>query len=249
MIKAIIVDDEAKSRITLRDLVNRHCSSVEVVELCSSVDSALLAIEKHAPHLVFLDIEMPNSNGFSLLEKSPGASFEVIFTTAYDHYAIRAIKFSAMDYLLKPIDVDELKEAVSKFENKSTGEGEKLKKVELLLSNLKGRSAKIAVPTFDGLQMVNAEDIIRCTANESYTEITLIGGKKIMVSRLLKDYEDLLGEYNFFRIHNSCLINLIHVVKYIKGDGGYVVMTDNETCEVSRRKKTELLNRLSLLHL
>jgi two-component system LytT family response regulator len=249
MIKAIIVDDEAKSRITLKDLVDRHCPSVEVVELCSSVATALQAIEKHSPNLVFLDIEMPNGSGFSLLEKFSAPSFAVIFTTAYDHYAIRAIKFSAMDYLLKPVDVEELKQAVSKLENKADDADDKLRKVELLLSNLKSRSARIAVPTFEGLQMISAENIIRCVANESYTEITLAGGKKIMVSRLLKDYEDLLGEYNFFRIHNSCLINLIHVVKYIKGEGGYVVMSDNETCEVSRRKKNELLSRLSLLHL
>jgi two-component system LytT family response regulator len=248
MIKAIIVDDEEKSRITLRDLLSKHCPSVQVVELCDSVKSAMHAIERYDPGIVLLDIEMPHHNGFSLLEKFSDPTFEVIFITAYDHYAIRAIKFSAMDYLLKPVDVEDLKQAVSKVEKKQDN-GSKLKQVELLMENLKGRSAKIAVPTFEGLQMVNVEDIIRCTAEESYTQIFLTGGKKITVSRILKDYEELLENLNFFRIHNSCLINMAHVVRYIKGDGGYVIMSDNESCEVSRRKKAELLNRLSFLHL
>lgn len=249
MLKAIIVDDEAKSRITLRDLITRHCASLQVAELCDSVESALEAIGKHEPQLVFLDIEMPRSNGFNLLEKLGNPSFEVIFTTAYDHYAIRAIKFSALDYLLKPIDVEELKAAVLKVESKTQGSDDKIKKLEMLIGNLRGGSARIAVPTFEGLQMVDTEEIIRCMADESYTQIFLTGGRKVTVSRLLKDYEELLGSYNFFRIHNSCLINLAHVVKYVKGDGGYVMMSDNASCEVSRRKKNELLNRLSLLQL
>jgi two-component system LytT family response regulator len=154
-----------------------------------------------------------------------------------------------MDYLLKPVDADELKAAVAKIKQKKTSL--QLPDFELLLSNLKlkGNSAKIAVPTFEGLQMINSADIIKCTANESYTEIVLTSGKKIMVSRILKEYEDLLSDFNFFRVHNSCLINLAHVAKYIKGDGGYVVMIDGESVEVSRRKKNELLNKLALIQI
>ncbi|MBK7665883.1 MAG: response regulator transcription factor [Sphingobacteriaceae bacterium] len=194
---------------------------------------------------------MPFKNGFSLLEKVKNPEFEVIFTTAYNDYAIKAIKFSALDYLLKPIEVDELKAAIAKLERIEKNSNTKIKSdaIDLLLANLKGKSAKIAVPTFDGLQMLNAEDIIKCVANESYTQIYLVGGQKIMVSRLLKEYEELLENYNFFRIHNSTLINLKHVTKYVKGEGGYVVMSDGESCEVSRRKKNELLSKLALVQM
>ena len=249
MITAIIVDDEEKSRITLNNLVTKHCPSVSVKQLCESVDSAVEAIKKHKPDLVLLDIEMPFHSGFNLLERIKEPEFEVIFTTAYDHYAIKAIRFSAIDYLLKPIDVDELKIAMQKVESKQSVPGNKFEKFELLLSNLKGKSVKIAVPAFDGLQMINADDIIKCTADESYTHISLTTGQKIVVSKLLKDYEELLEGYNFFRIHNSSLINLKHVTKYVKGEGGYVIMSDGETCEVSRRKKNELILKLSVVQL
>jgi two-component system, LytTR family, response regulator len=251
VIKAIIVDDEAKSRSTLQSLVERHCPNVSVMDMADSVASALSSIEQHQPQLLFLDIEMPHGSGFTLLEKIKNPSFHVIFTTAYDHYAIKAIKFSALDYLLKPVDVDELTAAVNKIEEKQKSEKKQLPDFELLLSNLKtkGASAKIAIPTFEGLQMVDAKDIIKCTAAESYTHITLMNGTRITVSRILKEYEELLSDLNFFRVHNSCLVNLAHVVKYIKGEGGYVIMSDGESVEVSRRKKNELLSRLSRVDL
>lgn len=251
MIKALIVDDEAKSRATLKALVERHCPNVSIVAMAASVVEALAEIEKHQPGVVFLDIEMPFSSGFTLLEEIKNPGFEIIFTTAYDQYAIKAIKFSALDYLLKPIDIDELIKAVNKIEPGNEKKESRQPDFELLLSNLKlkGNSAKIAVPTFDGLQMLDAKDIIKCTADESYTHITLFNGAKLTVSRILKEYEDLLSDLNFFRVHNSCLINLAHVVKYVKGEGGQVVMSDGETVEVSRRKKNELLSRLALVHL
>ncbi|MBA3665489.1 MAG: response regulator transcription factor [Bacteroidetes bacterium] len=248
MITAIIVDDEEKSRVTLEHLVTKYCNNVQVKAICDSVENALIEIEKHNPNLVFLDIEMPHDNGFVLLEKVKDPEFDVIFTTAYGHYAIQAIKTNAIDYLLKPVDVEELRSAVDKVEQKQKNKGDKLRNFESLISSVKSKSAKIAVPTFEGLQMVNAEEIIKCTADESYTHITLVNGKKITVSKLLKEYEELLSGLNFLRIHNSCVINLTHVTRYVKGDGGYVLMSDGETCEVSRRKKNELLSRLTLLH-
>lgn len=251
MIKAIIVDDEEKSRVTLKNLVALYCPNVQITELCDSVNTALIAINNQMPDLVFLDIEMPFHNGFTLLEKINKPGFDVIFTTAYDHYAIKAIKFSAMDYLLKPIDPDELKNAIDKIEAGRASAAQSLPNFELLLSNLKvkGNNAKIAVPTFEGLQMVSIADIIKCTADESYTHITLSNNAKITVSRILKEYEELLSDFNFLRVHNSCLINLAHVSKYIKGDGGYVIMADGSTVEVSRRKKNELLSKLSMVQL
>jgi two-component system LytT family response regulator len=249
MIKALIVDDEEKSRVTLKNLLGMYCPGIEVIELCDSVNSALTAINKQMPDVVFLDIEMPFHNGFTLLEKVKDPTFKVIFTTAYDHYAIKAIKYSAIDYLLKPIDSDELISATEKLKGNKPTPAQASQNFELLLSNLKvkGSNAKIAIPTFDGLQMINASDIIKCTADESYTHIALTNNTKITVSRILKEYEELLSDLNFFRVHNSCLINLIHVTKYVKGDGGYVVMTDGSSVEVSRRKKAELLIKLGMV--
>lgn len=250
MIRAILVDDEEKSRNTLKALLEKNCPDVEICDLAESVDEALVSIKKHQPDLIFLDIEMPHGSGFTLLEKLINPDFDVIFTTAYNDYAIKAIKFSALDYLLKPIDVDDLIKAVNKVKNKP-GNQKSIPDFELLLSNLKLKSgsAKIAVPTFDGLQMIDAKNIIKCIADESYTHIFLVDGSKIVVSRILKEYEELLSDLNFFRVHNSCLINLAHVTKYIKGDGGYVIMSDTKTVEVSRRKKAELLIRLALVQL
>jgi two-component system LytT family response regulator len=249
MITAIIVDDEEKSRITLQDLVTKYCPTVRICELCDSVDNAVKAIDKHNPQLVFLDIEMPFNNGFVLLEKIKEPEFDVIFTTAYGHYAIQAIKSNAIDYLLKPIDIDELKVAVDKVEKRKNSSSDRIQNFESLLSAVKSKSVKIAVPTFEGLQMIKAEEIIKCVADESYTEIYLTDGKKIVVSKLLKEYEGLLSGLNFFRVHNSCLINLTHVSKYVKGEGGYVIMSDGESVEVSRRKKAELLTKLSFIQI
>ncbi|MEO5643494.1 MAG: LytTR family DNA-binding domain-containing protein [Bacteroidia bacterium] len=251
MIKTIIVDDEEKSRVTLHNLITKHCPSLIVTDVCDSVASAVTSIGKNNPDVVFLDIEMPFENGFSLFEKIKNPSFNVIFTTAYDQYAIKAIKFSALDYLLKPVDVDELKAAIEKCAAKNKPSSTRSDEFEMLLSalKLKSKSAKIAVPTFDGLQMINANEIVKCIADESYTHITLTDGSKLVVSRILKEFEELLSDFNFLRVHNSSLINLTHVKKYIKGDGGYVLMSDGESVEVSRRKKNELLGRLTLVQL
>jgi two-component system LytT family response regulator len=250
MVKTLLIDDEEKSRITLNNLITKHCPSLLVIDSCDSVANAIKSIAKNSPDLVFLDIEMPFENGFTLFEKIKSPSFDVIFTTAYDQYAIKAIKYSALDYLLKPVDVEDLKNAVEKCGEKKKNNANRSDDYELLLSalKLKNKSAKIAVPTFDGLQMVNANDIVKCIADESYTHITLVDGSKLVVSRILKEFEDLLSDFNFFRVHNSSLINLTHVKKYVKGDGGYVLMSDGETVEVSRRKKNELLSKLTLIH-
>jgi two-component system LytT family response regulator len=242
-----MVDDEETSRDTLVQLLQMYCPEVRVMALCDSVAQAKKAIEKIKPQLVFLDVEMPFQNGFSLLEETNLPPFNVIFTTAYNHYAIKAIKYSALDYLLKPVDADELVAAVDKIKQPEETKALPLQDFKILLSNLqsKGKDVKIAVPTFDGLQMINTKDIIKCTAHESYTEILLENKTKLVVSKILKEYEELFSDLNFFRVHNSYLINLSHVVKYIKGDGGYVMMTDGGSVEVSRRKKSELMSKLT----
>ena len=249
MIKAIIVDDELGARESLSKMVEKNCKNVTIVAKADSMLSAFEAITNKEPDLVFLDIEMPNGNAFDLLEKFKSINFNIIFTTAYDHYAIKAIKFSAVDYILKPIDPEELVQAVKRFEER-TGEKNSLdKQFKTLLSNVRpeNKLKKVGIPDGDGLIFINLSDIIRCDSDGNYTFFILTSGKKIIASRTLGEYEQMFADDNFFRIHRSHLVNLEHVKKYIKGEGGYVVMTDNSQVEVSRRNKTDFLEKLSHL--
>jgi two-component system, LytTR family, response regulator len=247
MIRALIIDDEERGRETLLNLLKTYCPEVKVLKLCDSVESGIKAIEEYAPELLFLDIEMNKATGFDLLEQLPGIDFDVIFTTAHENYALRAIKFCAIDYILKPIDVEELKVAVEKVITKKAKESFQAK-FDLLLHNQHQSNPKnhrIAVSTNDGLVFLNVSDIIRCEADGSYTLFCLKNNEKIFVSKNLKEYEDLLSDHNFFRVHNSSLINLKEIVKYVRGDGGYVIMTDNAKVDVSKRKKDAFLTLIS----
>src|SRR5688572_26299252 len=204
MLKSIIVDDESKSRESLRILIEDFCDNVKVCALCQNVDEGIKAIQEHKPEVVFLDIQMQRETGFDLLTKIKTIDFEVIFTTAYSEYAIKAFKFSAIDYLLKPIDIEELKGALSKVEKKLNGSF--AQRLEHLMQNLKPatpQNFKLALPTSDGLVFIKIDDILYCEASSNYTEIFCADGKKYIVSRTLKEYEDILVDHNFFRIHNS----------------------------------------------
>ncbi|MCE9539840.1 MAG: LytTR family DNA-binding domain-containing protein [Bacteroidetes bacterium] len=249
MIKAIIVDDELGARESLSKMVEKNCKTIDIVAKADSMTSAFEAITKHQPDLVFLDIEMSNGNAFDLLEKFKEIDFDIIFTTAYDHYAIKAIKFSAIDYILKPIDPEELIQAVHRFEEKNGQKSMLDKKFKALLSNIRpeNKLKKVGIPDGDGLIFINLSDIIRCDSDGNYTFFVLITGKRILASRTLGEYEQMFADDNFFRVHRSHLINLQHVKKYIKGEGGYVVMSDNSQVEVSRRNKTDFLEKLSLI--
>lgn len=248
-VRAVIVDDELGSRESLSKMIEKNCKNIQIVGKADSMLSAFEVITNNEPDLVFLDIEMPNGNAFDLLEKFKEIHFNIIFVTAYDHYAIKAIKFSAIDYILKPVDPEELMKAVSRFEAQL--ENKKLldKKFKTLLSNVKpeNKLKKVGIPDGDGLVFINLSEIIRCDSDGNYTYFLLTNGKKIIASRTLGEYEQMFNEDNFFRIHRSHLINLEHVKKYIKGEGGYVVMTDNSQVEVSRRNKNDFLEKLSLL--
>ncbi len=249
MIKAIIVDDELGARESLSKMLEKNCKQIEVIAKVDSMLSAFEAITNKEPELVFLDIEMPNGNAFDLLEKFKHINFNIIFTTAYDHYAIKAIKFSAIDYILKPIDPEELINAVKRFEEHRGQKDSLDKQFKTLLSNVRpeNKLKKVGIPDGDGLIFINLSDIIRCDSDGNYTFFILTSGKKIIASRTLGEYEQMFADDNFFRIHRSHLINLEHVKKYIKGEGGYVVMTDNSQVEVSRRNKTDFLEKLSHL--
>lgn len=245
MVRSIIVDDEMKSRESLKILLEEFCENVEVLAVCQNVAEGVEAIRTHKPDVVFLDIQMQRETGFDLLVQIKPIDFEVIFTTAYTEYAIKAFKFSAIDYLLKPINIEELKKAVDKVEKKLNSRISE--RVEQLIQNLRPTSMqnfKLALPTSDGLIFVKVDDIIYCEASSNYTEIYTIDGKKHLVSRTLKEYEDLLVEHNFFRIHNSHLINLGSIKKYVRGEGGYVIMSNDKTLDVSKRKKEAFLTKL-----
>ena len=246
MIKALIVEDEIQSRQLLNTLIGKNCPDIEVVAKAANVKEAIEAIQKHQPHLVFLDITMPDGTGFDLLEKTSPVKFDIIFTTATDKYAVKAIKYSALDYLLKPIDEEELKQSVEKLIQKK----QQLNTVEnlsQLLQNLKQSSdnyQKITLPTGSTYEIVFIKDIIRCEAEGSYTQFFFPNGKKLLVTAGLKHYEDLLPSKDFMRIHNHHLININHVLRYLKADGGYAVMSDETKIEISRRKKDEFLESL-----
>lgn len=249
MIRAVIVDDELGSRESLSKMIEKNCKNIQLVGKADSMLSAFEVITNNEPDLVFLDIEMPNGNAFDLLEKFKEINFNIIFVTAYDHYAIKAIKFSAIDYILKPIDPEELIKAIGRFEAQLETKKSLDKKFKTLLSNVKpeNKLKKVGIPDGDGLIFINLAEIIRCDSDGNYTYFLLTNGKKIVASRTLGEYEQMFNEDNFFRVHRSHLINLEHVKKYIKGEGGYVVMTDNSQVEVSRRNKNDFLEKLSHL--
>jgi len=243
MIKAIIIDDEVHCIDTLSILLADYCPDVEVVDKCLSAKKGLEAIEKLSPSLVFLDIEMPVMNGFELLEQFKQIPFSVIFTTSYDQYAIKAIRFSALDYLLKPIDPKELIGAIKKIQTqKNLPSAEQF---DMLLKQMTHKGAafsKIAIPTTEGFELIPADQLVRCEADDNYTHLFLKNKTKIIACRTLKEMEEQLQDFSFFiRVHHSYLVNLNEVTKYVRGEGGYLVMTDGSTVNVSRSRKEALL--------
>lgn len=245
MIKALIVDDERNSCEALQLLLQQNCPSVEVTAVSYSGADALEKIQKLHPQLVFLDIEMPNMNGFQLLEQLSKVDFEIIFTTSYDQYAIRAFKFSALDYLLKPVDREELEKAVEKVEQKLTGNLSQQLNILLQKINHPGVPVqRVALPTMQGLELVPVESIIRCSANNNYTEFFLSDKRKLVVSRTLREIEEMLEGYAFLRVHHSHIVNLNAITRYVRGEGGYLTMTDGATVDVSRSRKELLLQKL-----
>jgi two-component system LytT family response regulator len=243
MLKAIIVDDEPDCCETLSMLLERYCPEVGVTTICGSGAAALLAIPEQKPQLVFLDIEMPHMNGFQLLEQLPAIDFELVFTTSYDQYAIKAIRFSAMDYLLKPVDREELRQAVQKCVHRQ--QPPLPQQLEILLQKLhQPATSRIAIPTLEGLQMIPVASIISCRSDSNYTTLHLKGKQKIIASRTLKEVEEMLEGLSFLRVHQSHLANLDEVSKYVRGEGGYLVMSDGSTVDVARSRKDLLLQKL-----
>lgn len=248
-VTAVLIDDEINSLQALRTKLTRYCPQVQVVGECQGAEEGISAIEECRPDLVFLDVEMPRMNGFVLLQQLQNTDFELIFTTAYDQYAIQAIRTSALDYLMKPIEVENLQLAVDRACRKRRSSGE-TGRIQTLLHNMLrdvGDKKRLAVPTLEGLQFVDTDSILYLEADGNYTLLRIADDQKIVVSKTLKEFEDVLPAKVFIRIHHSYLINKQHVVRYIRGEGGQVVMRNGRTLDVARRKKEEFLRAIDKL--
>ncbi len=246
MITATIVDDEPDCCESLAMLLERYCPEVKVLDICYTAETAIASVKEHEPQILFLDIEMPFMNGFELLEKLGSVNLELIFTTSYDQYAIKAIRFSALDYLLKPIDREELQKAVQKAVQRN--QHPLPQQLDMLLQKLRHPAIpvnKIAIPTMEGFQLVPVESIISCESDGNYTYLFLKDKRKIIASRNLKEMEEILEDYPFIRVHHSHVVNINEVERYIKGEGGYLIMSDGSSINVSRSRKDLLLKRLS----
>ena len=245
MLKAILIDDEPECLLTLASDLATHCPGVDIVSQCKSGKEAIKEIHAHNPDVLFLDIDMPYINGFDLLEMVPDVDFEVIFTTAYDTYAIQAFKISAVDYLLKPVDPEALVAAVEKVRILRE-KGNTSKQISFLIQQIKDLEnnavKKIALPTFDGLEFIHMDDILYCQSDGAYSHVFFTNGSKMYISKTLRYLEDALCNFHFFRVHNSYIVNLNHVKQYSKTDGGLLIMSDGKKVRVSRSRKDELLS-------
>ncbi len=247
MNKAVILDDEQPSIETLQWKLQNYCPGVEVVATFDDPVKAVEYLKTTPPDLLFLDIEMPHLNGFDVLEELGGnLPFDVIFTTAYDQFGIRAVKASALDYLLKPVQNKDLKEAVEKHLRKKT---QRPAQIENLLDNVRserknGKPGKIALATKESIEFVEPGEVVCCVSDSNYTMVYLTDGRKRLISRTLKEFEDLLTPYHFYRPHNSHLVNLDRVREFIRGDGGYLVLENGMKVPVSKQKREGLMEVL-----
>lgn len=249
MIKALIIDDEEDARESLRLLIHKFCPEVSLLAICAGSQEGLAAIKAHRPDLVFLDVQMPYMSGFDLLGAVDELDFQTIFVTAHDKYAIKAIRFSALDYLLKPVDVEELVAAVNRV-SEHLSEQSLASDYHSILTNVRnrlGQKGKLAVPTAEGMDFIDIRDIVYCEAEGSYTRLYLDGGSPMLVSKGLKDFEQILDAQFYCRVHHSFLVNLGHVAKYVKGEGGYVIMGNGAHVDVSRRRKEEFMRLIARL--
>ena len=244
LLSAIIIDDEKNGRENLAGLIKTHCPQIRIVSEANSVAQAIAEIKAHRPQLIFLDIEMPGGNGFQLLEHFSDFPFEVIFVTAYDNYAIKAIRFSASDYILKPINLNELITAVDKVSQRVKQQSENERIRQLYLNTIHPTNPKIGLPTGERVEFVEVKSIIHCQGESNYTHLYFTDKKPLLVAKSLIEFEELLGEYGFIRVHKAHLINLNHVSSFTKNDGGVLIMSNGNQVSISRRRKDLTLSQL-----
>jgi two-component system, LytTR family, response regulator len=246
--RAIIIDDEKSGAEVLQFLIQQNCEAITVVAVLYTPEDGIQSIFDLQPDLVFLDIEMPTATGFDVVEATKHMNYELVFTTAYEHYAIRALKLNAVDYLLKPIDVDELVIAVKNVKAKINSKQPAIShsQLELLLQKINYTPKKLAIPTSDGILITETNDIVQMSSDSNYTNIFLKNGQKILVSKTLKTLEEQLNSPDFIRVHSAHLVNINEIDRYIRGDGGNLILKDRTSIPVSRAHKQELLNKLGL---
>ncbi len=245
--KAVIIDDEKNSRQVLRTMLEKYCLDVTILGEASGYREGVELINELKPELVFLDIQMPDGSGFNLLENFEQPAFDVIFVTAFDQYAIKAIKFSALDYLLKPINPQDLIKSVERYKQK-VNTGDIYKRLDILMQNLglgRDKPKKIVLSTAEGYHVVNPDDILRCQSDSYYTNFYFTNGKRIIVSKTLKEFEELLTDYGFVRSHKSHLVNIKYIKSFLRADGGYIIMSDGTEIPVSRRKRDYIVDIIS----
>jgi len=246
MLNVVIIDDEPDAIKFIQGIIEEYCPDLNVAGTANSAREGVTLINQVRPDLVFLDVQMPHGSGFDLLASFPEKTFDVIFITAFNHYAIQAIKFSAVDYILKPVNINEFIDAVNKVKQKRSSKEYRNLDFGNLLENLKAPvPSKLAIPTNEGIEYLNTSEIIRVEADRSYSWFHLTDKRKYLVSRNLKEYQELLQDLNFFRPHNSHLINMIYVKKFIRHEGGYIEMSDGSTVPISRGKRDLFLLQMA----
>ncbi|POY38474.1 DNA-binding response regulator [Solitalea longa] len=246
--KAVLIDDEKNALEMLEWQLQNYCPQVQIMALCNSADKGIAAIQEYQPQLVFLDIEMPVKNGFEVLQQFPDPTFETIFTTAYNQFALKAFRFAAFDYLLKPIDAEDLTKTIQRYQRQRLNSNFK-QQLEILMQQYVSPNSlpeKVSFSTQQAIHFVKPETIVYCESDSNYTTLFFVDKTKLVVSKTLKDVEELLVGYQFMRIHHSYLINLKEVSRYIKTEGGAIEMNDGAQLPISRQRKDELMRILSL---
>ena len=252
MITAILVDDDSNLRNGMKSLLSRYAPEIQIIGEADSVETGTVLLLESQPQVLFLDIHLGDGSGFDLLEevsKKGKINSQIIFITAHEQYAIKAFRFSALDFLLKPVDPEELEKVIGKL-RQVIDKNDNVAHIDLLLENIRKKVdnfKRIALSNSDGIHLFEVSDIIRCESEDNYTKFYIKNSKPILISKTLKEYEDLLTEHGFERIHQSHLINLAYLKSYIKKDGGYVIMADNSNLPISQRKKDRLQELLKML--
>ena len=247
ILKAILIDDELNSLENLQSKLQKYCPTVKVLAALEKPEEGVERVRQQKPDVLFLDIEMPRMNGFRFVEELGDFEGEIIFITAYNHFAIEAMRISAFDYLVKPVSIADLQNAVTRLQQqRGRHTKERLNVLKQSIAENKSQDNKIAVPTNEGLEFIVIKTIVRIESSTNYSRLYLTNKHSLLVTKLLKDFEELLTPYRFFRVHNSHLINLNYISKYIRGDGGQVIMQNGDVVDVSRRKKEQFLGLISL---
>jgi len=244
-IKTILIDDERSSLENLEQKIREFCPELKILATVEQPKEALLLIRHHKPDVIFLDIEMPHLNGFRMLDELGDYNSEIVFTTAYNHYAIEAIRISAFDYLMKPVSIADLKATVSRLSTQlAKTTRQRLDVLRQSLNKTINPDQKIAVPTWEGLEFILIRNVVRIESSSNYSRLFFVNGESLLVTRQLKEFEEMLTPYRFCRVHNIHLINLQYVKKYVRGEGGSVIMENGDEIDVSRRKKDDFLRQI-----